>query len=139
MASKRPAEGLSVAELEMRKTGLLRSVLELSQQEALLVDLDGLEGLLEEKERLIGSLQRVDEQLAESGGTGDAGLGRSREQEEQGRLLAGILENERAVEQRMENERRRLGVELKELERETRLRRYLERPTGRRRKVDLKQ
>jgi transcription antitermination factor NusG len=132
-------EGLSIGELEARKTGLLRSVLELSQQEALLVDLDGLEGLLEEKERLIGSLQRIDEQLAARGGSGEAVLEREREQEEQERLLAGILENERAVEERMESERRRLGVELRELERETRLRKYLEQPRGPRRKVDLKQ
>lgn len=138
MANESSAGGLAVQELEARKTQLLRSVLELSQQEALLVDLGGLEGLLEEKERLIGSLRRVDDLLASHGEAGSAAE-RAREQEEQGRLLAGILENERAVEQRMDRERRQLRTELRELERETRLRQYLERPGARRRKIDLKQ
>ena len=122
--------------LEARKTGLLRSMLAVSQQEVLLVDLDGLAALLEEKERLIGAMRRLDEALA---GRTETGPGIAAEREEQGRLLAIVLEHERQVEQRMDGERQRLKSELRELERETRLRRYLERPSSRRMKVDLKQ
>lgn len=129
-----PARGAQAP--EVRKTELLRRVLTLSQQEVLLVDMEGLAGLLEEKERLIAALQLIDEELA---ARADAGPGADAEQEEQARLLAIILENERAVEGRMDGERQRLKGELRELERETRLRRYLERPNARRMKVDLKQ
>ncbi len=116
------------------KTALLRRVLELSQQEALLVDLDGLAALLDEKERLIDGLQRLDEELLKHPDpVAEA------EQEEQARLLASILENERLVEARMDQERQRLRNELQELEKETRLKGYLERPAARRKKVDLKQ
>lgn len=109
-------------------------MLALSQQEVLLVALDGLAGLLEEKERLIEEIRLVDEELSV---LGDAPL--EAEREEQGRLLTIILENERAVEQRIDGAREQLKGELRALERETRLRRYLERPVTRRVKVDLKQ
>jgi hypothetical protein len=123
---------------EARKTLLLRRVLELSQQAVLLVDWEGLAPLLDEKERVIADLRRVDEELAAA--TADAGAdpAGAAERDEQARLLAIVLENEATVEVRMDSERERLRVELRELERETRLRGYLERPAARRMKVDLK-
>ncbi len=142
MASDRSTPARGAPAPEARKTELLRRVLTLSQQEVLLVDMEGLAGLLEEKERLIAVLQRIDEELAaraDAAPSAEAEPSADAEQEEQARLLAIILENERAVEGRMNSERQRLKGELRELERETRLRRYLERPNARRIKVDLKQ
>lgn len=121
---------------ERRKTELLRRILELTHQEVLLVDLDGLAGLLAEKEGLIESLRRIDEALAGAATADDPAS--TAEREEQARLLGIVLENEAAVENRIASERERLRSELKELERETRLRKYLERPSTRRVKVDLK-
>jgi len=129
-----PARGAPAP--EARKTELLRRVLKLSQRAVLLVDMEGLAPLLEEKERLIAALQRLDEELA---AREDAAPGADAEREEQARLLAIILEHERTVEHRMDNERLRLKSELRRLESETRLRRYLERPNARKIKVDLKQ
>ena len=131
MASEAEAKGR-----EVRKTELLRRILDLTQQEVLLVDLDGLAGLLSEKEGLIESLRRVDEDLAGAAGADDAGS--VAEREEQSRLLGIVLENEALVEARIASERERLRSELRELEGETRLRKYLERPTTSRVKVDLK-
>ena len=120
--------------LEVRKTALLRRMLELTHQEVLLVDLDGLSGLLEEKERLIEALRAIDLEL-ESAAPDTAD---DAERQEQARLLAIVLENENAIAERVGNERERLRGELRELERETRLRKYLERPGARRARVDLK-
>jgi hypothetical protein len=118
----------------VRKTGLLRQVLELTQQEVLLVDLDGLASLLEEKERLIDALRQIDEQLV---GVQAEEID-SAERQEQARLLAIVLENEAVVAERVDTERRQLRGELRELEQSTRIRKYLERPAARRAKVDLK-
>jgi hypothetical protein len=117
-----------------RKTGLLRQVLDLTQQEVLLLDLDGLESLLEEKERLIDALRQVDEQLS---GMQVEKID-SAEREEQARLLAIVLENEALVAERVDSERRQLRGELRELEQSTRIRKYLEKPAIRRAKVDLR-
>lgn len=119
---------------ESRKTEILRRILALTHQEVLLVDLDGLAGLLGEKERLIESLRRVDEELAGAAADDPAAVA---EREEQARLLGIVLENEAAVEARIASERERLRGELRALERETRMRKYLERPSARRIKVDL--
>lgn len=119
---------------ESRKTEILRRILALTHQEVLLVDLDGLAGLLGEKERLIESLRRVDEELAGAAADDSAAVA---EREEQARLLGIVLENEAAVEARIASERERLRGELRALERETRMRKYLERPSARRIKVDL--
>ncbi len=112
---------------------LLRELLALTQRALLLVDLDGLEPLLERKEALIAALRALDEGAAEdkppAGGAGQDG--------EQARLLQAILENERALEARMDEERKRVRQELRDLERQSRLRRYLQRG-ARRPKVDLK-
>jgi len=135
LASDSAAGGRSAQPPQARKTDLLRRMLALSQQEVLLVAMDGLAGLLEEKERLIEAIRLVDEELSARGEAEPEAA----EREEQGRLLAIILENERAVEKRMDGERDQLKGELRALERETRLRRYLERPVARRVKVDLKQ
>jgi len=118
-----------------RKTELLRRICQVTQQEVLLVDLEGLGGLLAEKEELIESLRRLDQEQAGPAGKDPAAAA---EREEQSRLLGIALENEAAVEARMAEQRERLRSELRELERETRLRKYLERPGARRVKVDLK-
>ena len=120
---------------EARKTALLRRMLELTHQEVLLVDLDGLTGLLEEKERLIEALRAVDLELEAAA----PDQTEENERKEQARLLEILLENETAIAERVGNEPERLRSELRELERETRLRKYLERPAARRARVDLKQ
>ena len=79
-------------------------------------------------------MRAIDEELANA----QRDLREEPEREEQARLLEIVLENEAKIAARVDSERKRLRSELQELERETRLRKYLERPMARRAKVDLK-
>lgn len=123
--------------LAARKLGLLRDVLETTRQELLLVELDALAPLLERKDLLIGQLTEVDrglEALAASGAppVEVPGFGA-----ELTRLVEAILENQRTMEGRMAEERKRLRKELQDLDHESRVRGYLERQKARPGRVDL--
>jgi uncharacterized membrane protein YccC len=121
-----------------KKLELLRAVLETTRQELLLVDLDGLGPLLERKERLIAEVDAVDAALA---GLDAAAVeqGRRQTRDELERIVVAVLDNEGTLAARLDAERERLRQDLRELERETRLRGYLESQQPGGRKVDVKQ
>ncbi len=117
------------------KLALMKDVFAATQQELLLIDLDGLEPLLERKDRLIAKIGAIDEQLLGAGGEGLEDAPQIREIAE---TVEAILENERALEARMREEHARLHEELKELDRQSRLKQYLERQKQTGSAIDLK-
>jgi hypothetical protein len=117
------------------KLALMKDVFAATQQELLLIDLEGLEPLLERKDRLIAKIGAIDEQLLGAGGEGLEDAPQFREIEE---TVEAILENERALEARMREEHARLHEELKELDRQSRLKQYLERQKQTGSAIDLK-
>jgi hypothetical protein len=121
-----------------RKLALLKRVLGLTQRQLLLVNVDELGGPLEEKDRLIEELRRLDRSLADSGRDPLAEPASAAARAEFARVIDAILANERAMEARMQEEQSRLRGELQALERQSRVKQYLEgsRPQGR--KVDIK-
>ncbi len=125
----------TVLTLLQQKAALLRDVLELTRQSLLLVDLEGLTPLLARKDGLIREVQLIDETLA----LHDT-LPPEAEplREELVEVVQSILENERTLELRMEQEHARLRAELRDLDQETRLRQYLERAKTKGGTVDLK-
>lgn len=137
MASKQTAPGsLGDGTNWERRLALMRQILDLTQRELLLVDLDGLTPLLERKDGLIGLLQALEE---EAGGTDAGGIAATDAvaREEYTRLAQRVLENEQVLEARMDAERERLRKELRELEQQTRLRGYLDGRRRRGRKLDV--
>jgi glutathione S-transferase len=123
-----------VAALLERKLGLIREVFATTQQELLLVNLAGLTPLLERKQELIGEVARIDEALAEQG----APPPEAPQQEEIAEVVRAILENERTLEARINEERSQLREEMRELDRQTRLREYLERQKQTESRIDIK-
>jgi glutathione S-transferase len=123
-----------VAALLERKLGLIREVFATTQQELLLVNLAGLTPLLERKQELIGEVARIDEALAEQG----APPQETPQQEEIAEVVRAILENERTLEARINEERSQLREEMRELDRQTRLREYLERQKQTESRIDIK-
>jgi hypothetical protein len=121
-----------------RKLDLLKQILSVTQQQLLLVNLDELGSLLERKEKLIEEIRRVDGTLERLGSDplaeGTAGVTR----EEFARVIDATLANERTMEARLQEEQARLRGELQTLERQSRVKQYLEgtRPQGR--TVDIK-
>jgi hypothetical protein len=110
----------------------------LTQRELLLVNLDELGELLAEKDRLIAEVQRLDRGLASSGQDPLAEARSTTTRAEFARVIEAILANERTMEERVGEEQSRLRGELHALERQSRVRQYLEgnRPQGR--TVDIK-
>lgn len=136
MASDTDARG-DARRLVEQKLGLLRDVLETTRQELLLVELDHLAPLLERKDALIGELTRLDQALE---GLGESG--RRQQQDppyaaELTRLVEAILENQRTMEARMNEEWQRLRREMRDLDQQSRVRGYLEGQQRRPGKVDL--
>ena len=117
------------------KLALMNQVFETTQQELLLVDLDGLTPLLERKDRLIEKISAIDGQLNQAGRQGLVDAPQVREIAE---MVEAILENGRALEARMSEESSRLHKELRNLDRESRLKQYLERQKQTASKIDLK-
>lgn len=115
---------------------LMRRVLAVTREELLLVDLEGLTPLLERKEGIIAEIGRVDSALAGAGGDPPA-MDENR-QRQLAEVMAAILENEQALEERMEQEFSRLKKELREFDRQTTLRRYLEKRAPGAGNIDLK-
>lgn len=129
MANDARQEQEQAMTLWRRKVELARAMLQLTAQELLLVDMEGLGELLTQKDALIAQIEEIDAALGGLSVAQDALLP---VQEEYGAVVRDILENERTFEDRLDKERSRLRAELRNLERETRLRRYLEggRPRG---------
>ena len=128
---------LSARSLLERKLELLRDVLEMTRQELLLVDLDGLDSLLEGKEHLIAEIAAADSALEKLGVAAVELQAQQPFLGELERLVTTILDNERTLEIRLEDERERLKRDMRGLEREARLRGYLERQRPGSRKVDV--
>ena len=129
------SETQAVLALLHQKLGLLRDVLELSQQALLLVDLEGLTPLLRRKDGLIREIGLIDEAI----GLHER-MPRETElvREEMRDVVQAVLENERPLELRIEQEQSRLRQELREFDQETRLKQYLERSRPKGGTVDLK-
>ena len=139
MASERnPPAQADAAGLVERKLALLRDVLTRSQEQLLLVSMDELSPLLERKEALIEEMGQVDRELVALGPEAISAAEAESRRSELTRLVDAILENERTMEGRMQEERSRLRGELQALERQSRVKQYLEsaRPQGR--TVDIK-
>lgn len=139
MASERnPPAQADAAGLVERKLALLRDVLARSQEQLLLVSMDELSPLLERKEALIEEMGQVDRELVALGPEANSAAEAESRRSELTRLVDAILENERTMEGRMQEERSRLRGELQALERQSRVKQYLEsaRPQGR--TVDIK-
>lgn len=123
------------ARLLEEKLALMRKVFETTQQELLVVEMDGLTPLLEHKDRLIEKISAIDVQLGEAGRQGLIDAPQLREITE---VVEAILENQNALEARMSEEHSRLRQELRNLDRESRLKEYLERQKKTASKIDLK-
>lgn len=123
------------ARLLEEKLALMRKVFETTQQELLLVEMDGLTPLLEHKDRLIEKISAIDVQLGEAGRQGIVDAPQLREITQ---VVEAILENQNALEARMSEEHSRLRQELRNLDRESRLKEYLERQKKTASKIDLK-
>lgn len=109
--------------LAQEKLAVLREVLGVTQQALLLVDLDALDPLLQRKNSLIREIQLIDEALAlQEPLTLEEAL-----REEMTAVVQAVLENESTLETRIHHEQARLRRELREIDRETRLKQYLER------------
>lgn len=114
--------------LAQEKLAVLREVLGVTQQALLLVDLDALDPLLQRKNSLIREIQLIDEALEQHPPDSlDEAL-----REEMASVVEAVLENENTLETRLLHEQIVLRRELREIDRETRLKHYLERsrPTG---------
>ena len=128
-------ETQAVTALLHQKLGVLRDVLNVTQQCLLLVDLDGLTPLLERKNALIGEVRLIDEAL---------GLHDTQPLEAEAlraellEVVQSVLENERTLEARIHKEASRLRAELRDFDQETQLRQYLERARPKGGKVNLK-
>lgn len=123
------------ARLLEEKLALMRKVFETTQQELLVVEMDGLTPLLEHKDRLIEKISAIDVQLGEAGRQGLIDAPQLREITQ---VVEAILENQNALEARMGEEHSRLRQELRNLDRESRLKEYLERQKKTASKIDLK-
>ena len=119
-----------VGALLQRKIDLARDMLAVTAGELLLVDLDGLEELLMRKEGLIVQMRAIDGQL---GGRAPQTKAEEALLNEYAVIVRSILENEHVFEQRLQEEQERLRGEMRALEQQTRLRKYLDadRPKGR--------
>lgn len=126
----------TVTEMMRQKLNIMHEFLSITQQELLLVDLEGLPPLLERKDGLIREIQLIDETLAlhDPPSPEHEGL-----REELTGVVEAVLENERALEERLLEAQSKLREEMRDLEQETRLKRYLERAKTKGGTVNLKQ
>ncbi|HKI99376.1 MAG TPA: hypothetical protein VKB51_12965 [bacterium] len=128
-------ETQTVLTLLEQKLSLLRDMLSVTQRSLLLVDLDGLTPLLRRKDELIGEIRLLDEAL-------DLHPALPVEVdpvvEEMREVVQSVLENERTLELRIEQEQARLRQELRDFDQETRLKQYLERTRPKGGAVNLK-
>ncbi len=122
-----------------KKLGLFKAIFEATQRELLLVDLAGLTPILEHKEALIDEIAGIDEELARSARVPAGRVPAAGPQaEEMGEVVRAIMENERTLEARIAEEHGRLRKEMRELERQTRLKEYLDRKKRTGNRINLK-
>ncbi len=129
------SETQAVLTLLRQKLSLLSDVLDISQQALLLVDLEALTPLLSRKDGLIREIGLIDAALnLHAKLPGEAEPLR----EEMREVVQAVLENERTLEARIEQEHSRLRRELRDFDQETRLKQYLERAHPKGGTVNLK-
>ena len=119
------------AALLKRKLEVMRKIHQLTEQELLLVNLEQLTPLLERKDGMLSEIQALDAELAVLTPGKSPGTTQALEADIR-KVVESILENERTLEGRMEKEREQLRQEMRDLDRESRVKRYLEhdRPKG---------
>lgn len=120
------------------KLSVLGDILEMTRQELLLVDLDKLTPLLEQKDELLAKISGLDEQISATGQNQGETWEDMPQHQEMASLIQSILENEAVLEERMQAEFAQLRGELREFNQETRLKKYLEDHKPRKSRVDLK-
>lgn len=129
-----PSQETANREKLEKKLALFQAILEATRQELLLVELEGLTPILQRKEALIGEITRIDVELE-----GAANLAQDDPLAgEMGEVVRAILENESTLEARIGDERSRLRKEMRELERQTKFKEYLERQKTVESRIDLK-
>ena len=123
-------KGPGAEALLARKLELMKEVFEASQQELLLVDLELLSPILERKEALFAEIVRIDGELAQPARRGRRqNPGETSLEQELAEVVSAILENEKTLEARIQEEQSRLREELRNFGRQTRVRHYLDRLT----------
>ena len=127
----------ATSELLDAKFERLRALLELSREALLLVDLSRFDALLAKKEAVIEDIRALDERLEATGEAGISPGEAGTRAEELDRLVEAILANESTMEERILAEKAHVRGELQALERQTRVKRYLESSRPKSRKVDL--
>lgn len=121
-----------------QKLALMRDILHVTQQQLLLVNLEALTPLLEQKESLIERIREVDGKLERYGGSGDQTGQIPSWRDDMNRLVAAILDNEQTMEARIEEAQMELKRDLQILERQGRVKQYLEGTRTPGRSVNLK-
>ncbi|MCH8075993.1 MAG: flagellar protein FliT [SAR324 cluster bacterium] len=125
----------SVTELLRQKVIIMNEFLSITQQELLMVDLERLSPLLERKDGLISEIRLIDEALGlHDGDPPDSEPMRV----ELAELVEAVLENERALEERLLEEQSRLRQEIRGLDQESQLKQYLKKSTDKGGTVNLK-
>ena len=125
----------SVTELLRQKVIIMNEFLSITQQELLMVDLERLSPLLERKDGLISEIRLIDEAL----GLHDSDPPDSEPMRvELAELVEAVLENERALEERLLEEQSRLRQEIRGLDQESQLKQYLKKSTDKGGTVNLK-
>ena len=125
----------SVTELLRQKVIIMNEFLSITQQELLMVDLEKLSPLLERKDGLISEIRLIDEAL----GLHDSDPPDSEPMRvELAELVEAVLENERALEERLLEEQSRLRQEIRGLDQESQLKQYLKKSTDKGGTVNLK-
>ena len=119
-----------------RKIGLLREILEVSQKSLLLVDLDSLTPLLEQKDDLINRIRELDGEISKE--NPDLQPPTEKLESEIRMVVEAILENERTLEVRILAEQTQVKNEIREFDRETRVKRYLDKGPSKGARVNLK-
>ena len=125
----------SVTELLRQKVIIMNEFLSITQQELLMVDLEKLSPLLERKDGLISEIRLIYEALGlHDGDPPDSEPMRV----ELAELVEAVLENERALEERLLEEQSRLRQEIRGLDQESQLKQYLKKSTDKGGTVNLK-
>ncbi len=122
-----PRKGPGAEALLARKLELMKEVFEATQRELLLVDLEQLSPILERKETLFAEIARIDGELTQPARRGRRqSPGETSLEQELAEVVSAILENEKTLEARIQEEQSRLREELRNFGRQTRLRQYLD-------------
>jgi len=136
LANNQPKQGAKV--LLNQKTALIKDILAATEEQLLLVDLEGLGPILSRKEALMEQIRVLDEKLAGMAETSGQAWEAEPRHREIAELIEGILENERTLEARLTQEVSNVKKEIGELDQQTRFKRYLDRQRPKSRGINLK-